>query len=299
MITIGLSQGLGNQIFQYCLGESLKLQLNNEIEVNYLFDLRPPDQMKMWDIFDVKINWIDDERKKLRHIYKISPTYRHYLFKIFKSLKLNKRLNIFDDSNYLHKNILKNKNNIYLKGYWQNLKLFSNQFRQITNELKFKKKLNIHQKLNNIKIYNKNSILIAVHIRGGDYLQKKNSFLRNNINKEYYLNWINIFRKKFINRLFIFFSDDNDYLNKMDILNDNDCINFSEISPCRIDDFQYLSLCNHFIIPNSTFSLWAYYLNKNKNKILITPDSWYSFDKNIIRNLVTLEMINKKNNLLI
>ena len=42
----------------------------------------------------------------------------------------------------------------------------------------------------------------------------------------------------------------------------------SEISNVRKDDFQYLSQCDHFIIPNSTFSLWAAYLSNSNKKIL-------------------------------
>ena len=73
----------------------------------------------------------------------------------------------------------------------------------------------------------------------------------------------------------MFFSDDTNYLHK--IIKDLD-IEFRyiyELNPNPLDDFQYLSQCNHFIIPNSTFSLWASYLSKNLNKIVIKPKNWF------------------------
>jgi hypothetical protein len=42
----------------------------------------------------------------------------------------------------------------------------------------------------------------------------------------------------------------------------------------NIEDFYMMSLCNHNIIANSTYSWWASYLNENKGKIVIAPDHW-------------------------
>ena len=67
MFTISFTSGLGNQLFQYFFGESLKI--NNDIEVRYLDTLLPPKQINLWDIFDInlsimKIDDLDDIKKK-------------------------------------------------------------------------------------------------------------------------------------------------------------------------------------------------------------------------------------------
>lgn len=51
-------------------------------------------------------------------------------------------------------------------------------------------------------------------------------------------------------------------------------ITFIEGNPHYID-FYFISLCDHQIIsPESTFSWWAAWLNKNPHKTVILPDTW-------------------------
>jgi hypothetical protein len=41
-----------------------------------------------------------------------------------------------------------------------------------------------------------------------------------------------------------------------------------------LDEFMLMTLCDDFIIPNSTFSWWAAWLSKAENKTVICPSKW-------------------------
>jgi len=107
---------------------------------------------------------------------------------------------------------------------------------------------------------------IALHVRRGDYV--KNSANHPPCSLEYYQKGLDHFDS---DRNVIVFSDDPEWCNE-NFTDDRFLI--SENTDNRVD-LCLMSLCNDFIIANSTFSWWGAWLSANKNKKVIAPVQWF------------------------
>ena len=109
---------------------------------------------------------------------------------------------------------------------------------------------------------------IALHVRRGDYvINSENHF---NLPLEYYEAALKQFDD---DRNVIVFSDDPKWCHDTKLFADDRFI-ISENEDNRVD-LCLMSLCNDFIIANSTYSWWGAWLSSNKNKKVIAPVQWF------------------------
>jgi len=176
----------------------------------------------------------------------------------------------------------------FLIGHYESQLYFNHNRNKIIeilklNELQFKCKFNFKK-------------IIAIHFRFEDcitagYVQKP----------IFYINAINKLQEEikddFYNYKFIIFSskgEQDDYLTDKYIENINnnldksiDFIKFKDLYPNieTEEEFLYMSNCNYFIIPASTFSWFAYYLSPFNNKKAIVSDKWFNMNDIELYNL--------------
>ena len=109
---------------------------------------------------------------------------------------------------------------------------------------------------------------IALHIRRTDYIANSENHF--NLSLEYYADALKYFDD---DRNVIVFSDDPKWCNDQTLFS-TDRFMISENTDNRVD-LCLMSLCNDFIIANSTFSWWGAWLSSNQNKKVISPNQWF------------------------
>ena len=126
------------------------------------------------------------------------------------------------------------------------------------------------------KYFNNDKPTVSIHLRRGDYLLPQYSFCI--LDYDYYLKAIvdNFMPINDFN--FIVFSNDIEYAKEF-LKGDNiwfvDRIGGEKIcTDSEKEDLALLSLCDHHIISNSSYSWWGAYLSKNKNKKIVCPTNY-------------------------
>ena len=189
--------------------------------------------------------------------------------------------------NKLPENLEKNMSTL-LVGYFQSPLYFDRYKKQICKLIKIDfKQMIIKQRFTNL-FTNKN--LISLHFRLGDYKKYPNIYPI--LGEKYYSNAIthilyelNV-TKVNVNNLNVVITCL--YFCEVDDLNEVEdniknlqllfpLLKFERANPLLEDWEQMLlmSLCNHNIIANSTFSWWGAYLNDNPGKIVCYPEHWF------------------------
>lgn len=247
--------GLGNQLFQYTYYRYLTqkypdetfygfypkrgLSKHNGLEITKWFDVSLPPVTRLTNILAKSLFWGD---KLFYRINKQPP---------------------FTDNDWYHR-----PDSLFYQGYWQDKKyllavgkpLYRHDLVLDNNNKKY---LDLIQSTNSV----------AVHVRRGDYTDPKVQRIYGGIGTpEFYQKALAIIKSKVENPHFFFFSDDTDYVKSnfhepsMEIVN---CNSGSK----SFFDMYLMSKCKNMVIPNSTFSCWAAYLNDN-NPIVVCPAKW-------------------------
>ncbi len=112
---------------------------------------------------------------------------------------------------------------------------------------------------------------VAIVIRRGDFLNPAELPYRSVCDIPYYESAL----QEFSRRSKIIFSDDIAWCKEQDIFKDSFFVEYNGEIPKGHFDLCLLSMCNDFIIANSTFSWWGAWLSTNKNKKVIAPVKWF------------------------
>ena len=121
---------------------------------------------------------------------------------------------------------------------------------------------------------------VSLHIRRGDYLLPENRELFGGIcTLDYYRRAIDYILDKVKNPFFFIFSNDIVWVKENMNISNSLFITWNSGKDSWQDMF-LMSKCKHNIIANSTFSWWGAWLNKNPQKIVISPSRFFNVSNN-------------------
>ena len=256
MIYLELMGGLGNQLFQIFCGIAYSFENNVEFKI-------------IRNKFD-KVSPLDNISKR--------PTYwDNFLINLSKMTCDNINILTYNEPSYIYNKIPIINKNFKINGYFQSPKYFQKYYKQIIELIELDKQQKLTKE--KYKEYFNNKI-ISLHFRIGDYIKKPDYHLI--LNNEYYINAIkNILEKDNTCDTILYFNEEQDNNTVENIIKNikksYSQLNFIQCS-YEIEDWEQLllmSLCNHNIIANSTFSWWGAYFNINPGKIVCYPNVWF------------------------
>lgn len=291
MIVSDITGGLGNQMFQYAVGYALSKKNNDEykIDISHLTKdyqtaskIVVPREYQLCR-FNISAKILPtlhiQEKNKLQKL--IGRTYRYLqMGSIFRTKFVRDR----NPWEYVPEQ-MQVRGNVYLCGFWQSWKYFSEYRDDIMKEFQIKKD-SLSENAWRIVTARRNNV--GIHIRRGDY-KVCNNWL---IDAKFYKKALRLIQEKYGRNLEILvFCDDAGFAEGL--FQEQKDIHYVTASKSFTDfeEFAILSSCKHHIISNSTFSWWAAYLGERKETEVIAPvfrqwtasyypDSWIKIDMN-------------------
>jgi hypothetical protein len=263
MVVIRLKGGTGNQFFQYAFGRALQAVGNDVYFDRYYFG-------------------VDGTRGYTLDHYNTDIKFHQTAGPVIPEHGLR----------YDPDNVRKYSIDCTLDGYWQCEKYFLSVADKIRRDLILRNPVSEKtEKFRNLILGTPNSVFY--HIRRTDNLSQRALSWHGYLPDSYYDRARAYIEARIPNRHYFIFSDDINWC-KENIRIPNSTFVDANTPGLECDseyvirakegtqheDLYLMSLCQHSIVGNSTFSWWAAWLNNNPDKIVTTPDEWFIGNNN-------------------
>jgi hypothetical protein len=285
MIVVRLKGGLGNQMFQYALGRALQHRRSSGAKGSANSALRDG-ELRLdvtYLLGDSVFKWAVPREYDL-DVFNIQPAFAYIprmLRRAFRTLDhaepVPKSQTFVAEKEFgFHPGILElTAPNLYLDGYWQSESYFAEIRDEIRGAFQVRTPLSPAGREIAQRIASVNSV--CVNVRRGDYITSESS--RNAlgfVGEDYYRRGIDWFKANVRNPWLFVNSDDMPWCRehlKFDLpatyLNE-------EYAGWKFgEQLQLMTMCKHFLIPNSTFAWWAAWLGTCEGKLVVCPRQWF------------------------
>lgn len=274
MIIVRIIGGLGNQMFQYAAGRQLAAAHNTILKLD-ISDFKDY-PLRDYDLsaFNIKELFATPEEILLLK----EPDTGSFKKKLKKLLRRPSKVGIThirEKQYHFDPKIPTMPGSIYLDGYWQSEKYFSDIADIIKNEFTVKlpqtdKNMELAQQITSCES-------VSLHVRRGDYVtDAKTNTIHGTCDLDYYARCIEHLTQKVHRPCFFIFSDDPEWTERN--LRITHPVTFIDHNGAKrnYEDLRLMSQCRHHIIANSSFSWWGAWLGQHQNTIVYAPKRWFN-----------------------
>jgi hypothetical protein len=270
--------GLGNQMFQYAVGRALSLTREAPLRLDTQdFDgYTLHNGYELDQVFNIKAQTASSgDLRKVLGWRAFSPIRR----RLFRSqLARFRGPNLFvDNQSGRPPQISAIPDMSYLMGNWQSEKYFKHVDDTIRRDFSFKTPLTGRNAETAALITD--CMAVSLHVRRGDIAADPTALAVHGLcSLDYYQSAVEYVTARVAHPEFFVFSDDMSWAREH--------LHFG--FPCHYighnkgldsyNDMRLMSLCNHHIIANSSFSWWGAWLNPHVEKIVVAPKQWFAAD---------------------
>jgi hypothetical protein len=261
--------GLGNQIFCYAAARRLALANGAELAIDHLSGfVRDIDYQRTYQLDHFSIPC-----RKATASERLEP----FPFIRRNLMRFRSRYRRFEERSYIQQEgvdfdprllAAKPRGTVYLEGYWQSEDYFKDIEATIRADLRIQPPADVE----NMEVASKmrNSLAVAVHVR---FFDAPNEIGANDAPGEYYRRAVQRMEKLAPDAHYFVFSDHPDAaMSRIPLSAERvTVVSHNRGVETAYADLWLMSLCQHFIIANSTFSWWAAWLGEYPEKIVIAP----------------------------
>jgi hypothetical protein len=254
-VTIGNAGRFGNQMFQLAALIGIAEKNGYDIKIPIENTGNP------FTFFDLAKQAAEPTGMELRNPFHIPDEY-FIPFADIASVVTNRYQEPFF---HFNRQVLDIPDHTDISGFFQSEKYFKHAETQVRKVFTFRPEIKQLAEQELAKVKN-DAPRVSIHVRRGDYVA--NAANHTVTGMEYYADAINKFFSKEPYR-FVVFSDDPEWCKQMFEGGYIVDINNSYVEMCM------MSMCDHHIIANSSFSWWGAWLNPNSTKIVTAPSQWF------------------------
>jgi len=279
-IVVRIYGGLGNQLFCYAAARRLSFVNNLQLKLDTVSGFKKDQYQRKYLLYQFNVH---GETANPRESFDFMGGISRRLIKLFnKFMDFEKRFYITEESIYHFDPRILNlrpKCALYMDGYWQSEKYFEDIESVIRNDIKITVPhesitLQESELIKNVE----NSICLGIRL----YQEVTKTGIHIALPKEYYRKAV----EKIVElveepHFFIFCNDRKKAESHFHVPYPHTFVTPKPENERAYEDLWLMSLCQHFIISNSSYHWWGAWLSENKDKIVITPEKGF-YNKDII-----------------